>query len=135
MADVILADGQSYGPEEFGETKSDIWIPKNPSITYGSGGFRIDFSNSSSMGTDVSGNSNNWTAYNWGSHDQVLDTPTTNFCTLNRNALRAGGGISLEEGALYFRNTQHATYSSIGSTHSFRGGKFYFEYRKKGIDN
>jgi len=125
MADVILADGQSYGPEEFGELKSGIWVPKDPSITYGTGGFRVDFSNASAMGTDVSGNGNNWTAYNWSTYDQVLDTPTNNFATLN--TLNNQSGMGVYEGNL--RATTDAAWRTITSTYVVNNGKWYWEYR------
>ena len=129
LAEVHWVDGQALDPTYFGESKDDIWIPKEYTGSHGTNGVHLTFSNSGSMGADSSGNGNTFSTGGLASTDQILDSPTTNFCIWNDNALRAGGGTSLEKGALYFRNTQHATYSSIGSTHSFRGGKFYFEYR------
>lgn len=77
MAEIIFADGQSYAPSQFGETKNGIWIPKNPSgTTFGNNGFHLKFGDSSSLGTDSSGNSNNFSATNIGADHQVIDTPT-----------------------------------------------------------
>ena len=77
MAEIIFADGQSYAPSQFGETKNGIWIPKNPSgTTFGNNGFHLKFGDSSSLGADSSGNSNNFSATNIGADHQVIDTPT-----------------------------------------------------------
>ena len=35
------------------------------------------------LGLDASGNGNNWTVNNLSITDQMLDSPTNNFCTLN----------------------------------------------------
>jgi hypothetical protein len=87
MAEVVLVDGQALDPTSFGEFDSDsptIWKPKNVSgLTFGTNGFHLDFENSSSLGADVSGNSNNFTVNNLTSVDQSTDTCTNNFCTAN----------------------------------------------------
>ena len=77
MAEVIFADGQSYAPTQFGETKNGVWIPKDPSgTTFGNNGFHLKFQNASALGDDSSGNNNDWTANNMGTDHQVLDSPT-----------------------------------------------------------
>jgi hypothetical protein len=38
---------------------------------------------SNDLGLDRSGNNNHWVANNMATYDQMLDTPTNNFCTLN----------------------------------------------------
>ena len=76
-AEWILADGQSYAPTQFGETKNGVWIPKDPSgTTFGNNGFHLKFQNASALGDDSSGNTNDWTAHNMGADHQVLDSPT-----------------------------------------------------------
>ena len=77
MAEVILTDGQSYAPTQFGESKNGVWIPKDPSgTTFGNNGFHLKFANASSLGTDSSGNGNNFTVSNMSADHQVLDSPT-----------------------------------------------------------
>ena len=44
MAEVNFIDGQALDPTSFGEFKSGIWIPKDPTgLTYGTNGFRLNF--------------------------------------------------------------------------------------------
>jgi len=84
MAHVHFTDGTAYDASAFGETDatSGIWKPKtSPSVTYGTNGFFLKFANSASLGTDSSGNANNFTLS--GSGTQTLDTPSNVFATLN----------------------------------------------------
>ena len=77
MAEFIYADGQSYAPTQFGETKNGVWIPKDPTgTTFGNLGFHLKFQDSSDLGNDSSGNDNDWTSANFGTDHQVLDSPT-----------------------------------------------------------
>jgi hypothetical protein len=77
MAEVIYADGQSYAPTQFGETKNGVWIPKDPSGTsFGTTGFHLKFENASDLGNDSSGNNNDFSVTNGGADHQVLDSPT-----------------------------------------------------------
>ena len=80
-------DGQQLDQTSFGEFDEDsptIWKPKDVSgLTFGTNGFYLDFENASSLGADVSGNSNNFTVNNLTSVDQTTDTCTNNFATLN----------------------------------------------------
>lgn len=44
LAEVNFIDGTALDPTSFGETKENIWIPKDPSgLTYGTNGFRLSF--------------------------------------------------------------------------------------------
>ncbi len=78
LAEVIFADGQSYAPTQFGETKNGVWIPKDPSgTTFGNNGFHLKFENASDLGNDSSGNNNDFSvAAGLGTDHQVLDSPT-----------------------------------------------------------
>ena len=68
LADIQLVDGQALTPTDFGEyDDNNVWQPKKYSGTYGTNGFHLDFSDNSSnsaLGTDSSGNGNDWTANN-----------------------------------------------------------------------
>lgn len=100
MAEINHVDGYAYGPEYFGETNSNgIWIPKEYEGSYGTKGFYIDGRDSSDLGDDESGNGNDFTVSGLAAHDQVLDTPTNNFCTINH----------------LYRGT-HATVNDYGTT-------------------
>jgi hypothetical protein len=43
----------------------------------------LEFKDSSALGDDTSGNTNDWTVNNLTSIDQTTDTPTNNFATMN----------------------------------------------------
>jgi hypothetical protein len=69
LADIHFIDGQALDPTSFGEfsATTGVWMPKAYTGTYGTNGFHLDFSNNASaaaLGTDTSGNGNNWTPNN-----------------------------------------------------------------------
>ena len=84
MSHIHYIDGTAYDASAFGETDATtgIWKPKTaPSVTYGTNGFFLKFENSGSMGTDSSGNANNFTVN--GTMTQTIDTPSNVFATMN----------------------------------------------------
>jgi len=83
VAEVHFCDGTAYTADDFGELKSGIWVAKEPSVTYGTNGFYLNFSDSGAIGDDLSGNANDWTANNLAATDVVPDSPTNNFATWN----------------------------------------------------
>jgi len=121
MAEVHFIDGQALSPTDFGEFDEDsgIWKPIRYSGSYGTNGFYLDFENSGSLGADQSGNGNNFTPTNLASTDQMIDTPTRNFCTMNPlDRLNIGGANSEQvtsEGNLKSTGTSSEG-RSIGST-------------------
>ena len=84
LAEAVTLDGVAASPTDFGKFDDDtgIWIPKDPSgLTFGSEGTYLDFSSSSDLGNDVSGNNNDFgTLGNIAAADQAIDVPTNNFC-------------------------------------------------------
>ena len=102
LAEYNHVDGQQLAPTEFGEFDSDsgIWKPKEYTGTYGTNGFYLDFEDSSSLGTDDSGNSNNFTLTNITAADQATDTPTNNFCTFNP-LIATSNAPTINEGAMH----------------------------------
>jgi hypothetical protein len=127
MSDVYLIDGQQLAPSDFGEFDSDsgIWKPIAYEGTYGTNGFYLEFKDSSALGDDTSGNSNDFTVNNLTSIDQTTDTPTNNFATLN--PLVKSGSPTYANG-----NTQIATIGDNNSVVSSIGTdtmKFYFEVK------
>jgi len=82
-ASIYFIDGQQLTPSSFGETDATtgIWKPKSYSGSYGTNGFFLKFENSASLGTDSSGNGNNFTVN--GTPTQTVDTPSNVFCTIN----------------------------------------------------
>ena len=124
MAHFHFIDGTAYDASTFGETDATtgIWKPKTaPSVTYGTNGFFLKFANSGSMGTDSSGNGNNFTVS--GNLTQTIDTPSNVFCTIN--ALSKGSGITLSNGNTTITNG--ATWYSAMATIMPSTGKWYWE--------
>ncbi|MGE0751862.1 MAG: LamG-like jellyroll fold domain-containing protein [Variibacter sp.] len=108
ISEVNYIDGLALDPSYFGETDpaTGEWAPKEYTGSYGTNGFRLDFSDnsnttSSTLGKDRSGNNNDWTPNNFSvsagvGNDSLVDTPTNygtdtgaggevrgNYCTLN----------------------------------------------------
>ena len=132
MADIHFIDGYAYGPEYFGTTNSSgIWIPidyDTETGNYGTNGFKIDGSDSATLGKNVAtGNTYaSYTSSGLAAHDKVLDTPNNNFSTLNPLI----PGLSLTT-VTYAEGNLKATYSNNDATESTIGipssGKWYFE--------
>ena len=137
LAEVHYSDGNKYEPSDFAETNSETgqWIPKSPSISYGTNGFYLNFSDNSgttatTLGKDSSGNGNNFTPTNfsvatWPDTDSVEDTPTNNFCTLN--FLDKNSNVILANGNLQTATTATSGHYPVFSTMSMKGGKWYVE--------
>ena len=128
MAHVHLTDGTAYDASAFGQTDatSGIWKPKiSPSVTYGTNGFFLKFGNAGSLGTDSSGNANNFTLS--GSGTQTLDTPSNVFATFNSlskgiDGTLSKGNLSIDYGGALTRTGQPAT---LGVSQ----GKWYWEVK------
>jgi hypothetical protein len=124
MAHVHLTDGTAYDASAFGQTDatSGIWKPKiSPSVTYGTNGFFLKFANSASLGTDSSGNANNFTLS--GSGTQTLDTPSNVFATLNG----ISGYGTFSNGNLKYTTTTTDGEWSTSTLSISTGGKWYCE--------
>lgn len=121
-------NGQQLDPSSFGETDTDtgIWKPKAYTGTYGTNGFYLKFSNSASLGTDSSGNGNNFTVNNLTSVDQTTDTPTNNFATMNPLMIPTSNAGTFTEGNLSVQSAS-AGYFGGASTIGVSKGKWYWE--------
>ena len=136
MAEVNLIDGLQLTPSSFGEFKNDIWIPKDTSgLTFGDEGFRLEFKQSgvgtagtSTIGADTSGNTNHLTSSGLAVNDQVPDSPTNNFSTLNPLMNDPSYLVTLSEGNLHAAQT-NKYFSGCSSFVMSKaiGGKWYFE--------
>jgi hypothetical protein len=127
LAEVVFIDGQALTPSSFGETDtvSGNWKPKDVSgLTFGTNGFYLQFQNSGALGTDSSGNGNTWTVNNLTSVDQMIDTPTNNFATLNP-LFNTTGDPQLTEGNLSYDPS--SAYGAVYSTFGVNTGKWYWE--------
>ena len=83
MAHTHFTDGYAYTPSTFGSTATNgQWVPTlTPSVTYGTNGFFLKFTNASDLGEDFSGNNNDFTKT--GSGDKTNDNPENVFASLN----------------------------------------------------
>ena len=128
LAEFNFIDGQSLGPASFGETNSDTnqWQAIKYAGSYGSNGFYLKFQDSSALGDDSSGNTNDFTATNLAATDQVLDTPTLNYSTLNP-LINSSGTPAYSEGNLVI-TPDGSNYSVYQSTIPVSSGKWYAEY-------
>jgi len=143
LAEVYFVDGQALTPSSFGQTSpiTGVWEPIKYTGTYGTNGFYLSLSDTSSIGKDFSGNGNNWSPNNisttsGATFDLMRDVPTQwapqgvtdvggvvrgNYATLN--PLSASGG-TLSGGNLNYSmgNTKVAA-TMMGMT----SGKYYSE--------
>ena len=136
MSEVYLIDGQALDPTSFGQTdpsvsSSGIWIPKAYSGSYGTNGYYLKFANSAALGTDSSGNGNNWTVNNLTSVDQSTDTPTNNFNTWN--SLNKHASSTASDGNLTYTTSGTSQFEPAQCTIGFSAGKWYCEHKVNSI--
>jgi len=129
LAEYCLIDGSALNPTSFGEFDEDsprIWKPIDVSgLTFGTNGFYLKFEDSSDLGVDSSGNSNDFTATRVAAGDQSLDTPTNNFATLNNLGMPTTN-TTFTEGNLNVNVAAGSTYWSV-PTIGVSSGKWYVE--------
>ena len=127
MSEINFIDGQALDPTSFGEFDEDtgIWKPIRYTGTYGTNGFFLEFKDSSALGDDTSGNSNDFTVNNLTSADQTTDTPTNNFATLNPLGF-AGTIPTFSQGNLNVVCGSGVSLYSV-STIGVSSGKWYVE--------
>ena len=131
MAHFHFTDGYAYDASTFGQTDATtgIWKPTTgPSVTYGTNGFFLKFSNSASLGTDSSGNTNTFTKA--GSGLQTKDTPSNNTAVINyaiptvsQNCTVSNGGTTINSTSSAHRNSPAGIALALGN------GKFYWEMK------
>lgn len=121
LAEVQMIDGLELAATSFGEFKNNIWIPKSYTGAYGTNGYYLDFSNSSHFGEDQSVNSNDLTDSGLATNDQVLDTPTNNYCVING----VDNYAVLKDGNLYIDPSAGAGYDR--GVFGVSSGKWYWE--------
>ena len=128
MAEVVFVDGQALTPTSFGATNpiTNIWEPIAYAGTYGTNGFKLNFADSSNLGDDTSGNTNDFTVNNLTSIDQSTDTPSNNFATGN-SLYRFNSGVTISEGNLQLYVA--AGWRSLISTIGVSTGKWYAEVK------
>ena len=85
IAEVNSITGTQYASTAFGKFDDDsgIWIPILFAGSYAENSVFLEFKDSSSLGTDTSGNGQTFTLQNLAAIDQATDTPTNNFAVGN----------------------------------------------------
>ncbi len=148
LAEVNFIDGQALTPSSFGAYDTNgVWQPKKYSGTYGTNGFYLPFSNTTSTTTlvqDSSGNGNNWTANNISltagtTYDSMIDSPTNaagtstgigNYATFNPLVKFSPNNSSYSSGNLGVQQTGGASgsHACAMATIAMSSGKWYAEF-------
>ena len=131
MAHVHLTDGYAYAASTFGSTATNgQWVPNiAPSVTYGTNGYFLKFTNASDLGEDFSGNNNDYTKS--GSGDKVSDCPENVFATMNPND-NYWANSTFSEGNCKMV-TAGSGYGYPRSTIGLSTGKWYFEAKASSL--
>ena len=127
MAEINFVSGTAKAASDFGKTDAATgqWVPKKYTGAYGTNGFYLTGANSSDFGEDFSGNNNDWTSSGLAANDQMSDSPTNNWCTLNSISLASTATLS--DGNLTLSNTSTGATTCTLATPS--SGKWYFEVK------
>lgn len=124
LSDFAFWNGSSASLQGGATDANGVWAAKRPSAGYSF----LAFGSSGALGTDTSGNGNNWTVNGFTASDQTVDTPTNNYCTINpldwgvnNNGTITNGNLTFSGGA-----TGDAKYrGTIGNT----TGKWYWRVK------
>ena len=153
MSEINMVDGQALTPASFGQTSAitGVWEPIKYTGTYGTNGFYLSLSDTSSIGKDFSGNGNNWTPNNISTandstFDLMRDVPTQytpqgatdvggtvrgNYCVLNPIFNVNGTNVTYSNGNLTYShpsNSGNAQLMAVRGTIALPAGKYYWEY-------
>ena len=133
MAEAVLVDGSALTPTSFGkyDPVSGIWKPKDVSdLSLGTTGFHMNFDDSSNVGAVQRGNNGgNFDKYNLSAADQATDTPTNNFCIMNK-LNRTNGNIKNQEGGTKVTTDGGSGWCSMLGTMGVMRGKWYWESQR-----
>ena len=126
MSYIAGVDGTAYDASYFGETDSSsgIWkIKTGPSVTYGTNGFFLKM-DTSSPGTDTSGNSNTFTAS--GTPTLTQDNASNNFAT-NNPLCNVAGRWTITNGNNTIQHANGGSWTAMMSSMAASVGKYYME--------
>jgi hypothetical protein len=141
LAEAYYIDGYAYDPGYFGQVDSNSgqWIPKSFSGSYGTNGSCLKFTDAANttaatLGKDSSPNGNNWTPNGFATYDQVLDSPTNNFCTLNPIGVASPIATFSSGNLACVNTTPNATTNAavVTGTIGMTSGKWYWEVTVNG---
>lgn len=129
LSSFAFVDGQALGSDSFVTVKEGVRCPINLSgITWGNNGFWLKFGNSAALGEDSSGNGNNFTVSGLAANDQVPDTPTNNYCTLNPLVVTASAANTYANGNLEVTTGTTGGGNPTATMPIPSTGKWYFEF-------
>ena len=150
MAEVNFVNGQALTPSSFGKTDAVTgqWIPIKFGGAYGTNGYYLPFTNTTStstLGNDFSGNGNTWTVNNFSltagaTYDSMTDVPTltsataANYCVMN--PLSRGSLMTPSNGNLQVTTSANGSQEApeIGGTIAVTSGKWYWEITPTQMD-
>lgn len=145
QTEINFIDGQQLTPSSFGSTNAltGVWQPAKYTGSYGTNGFYLPFTNTTStttLGYDFSGNSNNWTSNNISltagtTYDSMTDVPTltsattANYAVLNPIAgVASGSSYTITQGNLNAVLSSSANVIEVPATMALpTSGKWYWE--------
>ena len=122
LAEINFVPGTAKAVSDFGQldASTNKWIPKEYTDSYGTNGFHLDMAvapgTGNGAGNDVSGNNNDFTENNLVAADQVTDSPTNNFCTLEPLQSAWGGAVTLSNGNLAVAGTAATVWNNAVAT-------------------
>ena len=112
---VVITDPFTDGYVEIDE--NGVYRPLDLSgKTFGTQGGLYLGSNSADLGEESTGNGNDFTSSGLAAADQMLDTPTNNFCTLNPVEPNWGGAVTLSDGNLALAGTSSTVWNNAVAT-------------------
>ena len=129
MSMVIFCDGTAYDATPFGSfnSTSGEWTPNaNPSVSYGTNGYKLTFEDTSSLGDDTSGNTNDYSMT--GSGIPTPDCPSNTFAIFN-TSIRMAEGLNIDQGSLYSGGNGANKWRSLYFTLAAKTGKYYHEMK------
>ena len=136
IAEFLLFDGTAYSYTDVTDEKNGVLIPADPSgLTLdGENSAWLKFQTAADMDDDSSGNTNDWTASNIATHDQMKDSPTFsttdgnggNFPTWNSIDYTGFNNQTLAEANLKL-TLASTTYAKSITTMGAKTGKYYWE--------
>ena len=129
VAEFYFFNNQTIAVSNFTRTSTDTGqvVYKKYSGSYLASDSYLNFQNSGALGTDASGNGNNWTL-NGGitSANQYDESPTNNYCVLNPLLPALPGGFGVSKGNTVFQSNTTNSGSYVG-TIPVVSGKYYWE--------
>ena len=126
MSYFAFVDGTAYDASYFGETNAatGIWtIKTSPSVTYGTNGFFLKM-DTSSPGSDTSGNNNTFTAS--GTPTLAQDNASNNLVTMNP-LCNVAGRWTITNGNNTIQHANGGAWTAMISSIASSVGKYYME--------